>query len=265
VTAAFDYAFLHGGGQGGWVWQETISALHRQTDGKFGRAVALDIPGCGCKRNRETSDLSVDDVVAELITDIDAAGLRDVVLVGHSQAGSILPAIAERRPRTISRLIYVACSAPLPGQNALQMMGSSRHGTNDDEVGFPLDPKIHRRQEQYPLMFCNDMNAEQARSFLGKLGNDMWPMPVTLAVHWRYGHLASLPSSFVMCLQDGVLPVRWQETFAQRLQAERVVRLDAGHQPMITNPHSLAEILRHEAEAQSVRHADTRTLPALTA
>lgn len=43
--------------QGSWVWRETISALDRQADGKFGRALALDIPGCGEKRDRDTKDI----------------------------------------------------------------------------------------------------------------------------------------------------------------------------------------------------------------
>ena len=40
-----DFAFLHGGVQGGWVWTETLAALALQTGGAFGRALALDIPG----------------------------------------------------------------------------------------------------------------------------------------------------------------------------------------------------------------------------
>jgi pimeloyl-ACP methyl ester carboxylesterase len=247
VTTAIDYAFLHGGGQGSWVWHETIAALHRQTDGKFGRAIALDIPGCGAKRGRDTTNISTADVVAELIADLDGAGLRNVVLVGHSQAGTMLPCIAARRPELFSRLVYVSCSAPLPGQNILQMMGTSQHGSKDDEVGFPLDPKLHKHQEQYPLMFCNDMDGNETTSFLAKMGSDMWPMAVTLDSRWQYEHLRSIPSSYVVCLRDGILPVSWQEKFAQRLQVERLARIDAGHQAMVTRPHALAEILRLEA------------------
>src|SRR2546425_6562265 len=146
--APVDYAFLHGGGQGSWVWKETIAALHRQADGKFGRALALDIPGCAEKRGRDISDLSPDDVAAELLADLERANMKEVILVGHSNAGTMLPRLAEKRPALFRRLVYVSCCAPLPGQNVLQMMGSSQHGSKDDEVGFPLDPKVHSHQEQ---------------------------------------------------------------------------------------------------------------------
>ena len=39
MTTSADYVFLHGGGHGGWVWNETIAALELQGMGKFGRAV----------------------------------------------------------------------------------------------------------------------------------------------------------------------------------------------------------------------------------
>jgi pimeloyl-ACP methyl ester carboxylesterase len=98
MTRSVDYVFLHGGGQAGWVWHDTIAALHRQTGGEFGRAIALDAPGCGEKRGRNTAGLNVDDVVTDLLADISSSGLRDVVLVGHSQAGTILPRLVEKQP-----------------------------------------------------------------------------------------------------------------------------------------------------------------------
>jgi len=50
-----------------------------------------------------------------------------------------------------------------------------------------------------------------------------------------------------VCLADGILPVAWQQKFAERFHAKRLVRIDAGHQVMNTRPQALAEILRNEA------------------
>jgi pimeloyl-ACP methyl ester carboxylesterase len=247
MTRATDFAFLHGGGQGSWVWNAVIAALDRQSDGDYGRALALDIPGCGVKRGRDTAAIGPDEAADELIADITAAGLRDVVLVGHSQAGSMMPRLAQRAPDLFSRLIYITCSAPLPGQNPITLMGDSRHGEHPDQVGWPLDPRRHPHTEQYPLMFCNDMAADQGAAFLARLGPDMWPMAVTLATDWRYDGLDHVPATYIACLQDGILPLAWQERFAERFGAERIVRLDAGHQAMNTRPQGLAEILLVEA------------------
>jgi pimeloyl-ACP methyl ester carboxylesterase len=245
MTAA-DYVFLHGGGQGGWVWHETIAALHQQNDGKFGRAVALDAPGCGRKRGRNTASLGVDDVVTELISDIASSGLKNVILVGHSQAGTILPRLAEKRPDLFRRLVYVSCIAPSPGQTTVQLFGSGLHGSNKEEVGWPVDPRTVSTTERYSRMFCNDMSEVEAADFLAKLGQDAWPAQTMSASDWRYDHLNGLPSTYVVCLRDGILPISWQETFAARLKVQRKVCIDAGHQVMNTRPQALAESLRYE-------------------
>jgi pimeloyl-ACP methyl ester carboxylesterase len=209
--------------------------------------LALDVPGCGNKRSRDTTHLDSDAVAEELLSDLSQARMQDVVLVGHSNAGTMLPRMVERQPGLFCNLVYVSCCAPLPGQNVLQMMGSSKHGTRDDEVGFPLEPRSHSHQEQYPLMFCGDMNATDTSRFLGMLGHHTWPMATILASDYRYEHLAAIRSSYVVCLCDGILPVPWQEEFARRLKVERLIHIEAGHQVMITRPAELAAILQSEA------------------
>ena len=243
-----DFAFLHGGGQGGWVWDETIQALGQQTGGAC-RALTLDAPGCGKKRGREGEDLDNVAIAAELIGDIEAAGLKDVVLVGHSQAGMQLPFMVEQRPDLFRRVVYVTCSAPPVGRSTLSMMGEGLHGQNPDEVGWPVDPKTHSMAERFQLMFCNDMTPAESQAFLARLGKDMWPAPTYSYSSWRYDHLGAVPASYVICLQDLSLPPPWQEVFAERLKCGRRVRIDAGHQVMITRPHALAEALRFEAKA----------------
>jgi pimeloyl-ACP methyl ester carboxylesterase len=242
-----DYVFLHGGGQAGWVWQETIAALDQQSPGTIGRALALDAPGCGEKRGRDTEGLGVDEVVTDLLADISASGLRDIVLVGHSQAGTILPRLAEQRPDLFRRLVYVSCIAPMPGQSIVQQMGSGPHGSSEDQVGWPFDPQTIDPRKRFSLMFCNDMNDAETAAFLAKTGRDTWPSRTMTASDWRYDHLGRVPSTYVICLRDGILPLAWQETFATRLKTGRQVRIDAGHQVMNTRPQALAEALRYEA------------------
>lgn len=220
MSKPVDYAFLHGGGQGGWVWDHTIAALDRQTEGKFGRALALDVPGCGKKRGRQTDNLGLIDVARELLADLDDAGMRDVVLVGHSQAGNVLPALVETRPGLFRRLVYVSCSIPLPGQTVLELMGTGLHGSNENEVGWPSDPKVGDIRERYPSMFCNDMSPSETTAFMAKVGSDAWPMPIYSHTDWRFEKPAAALATYVVCLRDGILPVALAESFCDTLQRE---------------------------------------------
>jgi len=224
-----------------------IEALHQQTASAFGQGLALDVPGCGTKRSRDTNNLTLEAIASELVGDIVAAGMSDVVLVGHSQAGSIIPHMVAIRPELFRRVIYVTCSLPLPGQTVVAMIGSGVHGENPDEVGWPVDPRTHSMEERFSIMFCNDMEPAGRTEFMSKIGPDAWPLASYTHTEWRYDQVGTVPASYVICLRDMILPVSWQQKFVDRFDADRVIQIDAGHQAMITRPHALAEILRNEA------------------
>ncbi|MET0239038.1 MAG: alpha/beta hydrolase [Sphingobium sp.] len=234
-----NFAFLHGGGQGAWIWHETIAALKAQ-GGERVRAVAFDMPGCGAKRDADVSGLSVRDAAAVFIADLANSGLTDIILVGHSNAGTILPLVAAQRPDLIRRYVYLSCIAPPPGQSVLDVM---RQGRPDAQQSSISGGKLHD-------MFCNDMDPAYAEAFMGKLHSDHWPTPAVLPeTDWVYDHLADKATSYIVCMKDRALLPDWQEVFAARLHAQRRVYLDAGHQAMNTRPHGLAEILLVEAAA----------------
>ncbi len=239
-----DFVFLHGGGQGGWVWEDTIAAIEVQAGKGAHRMLALDGPGCGTKRGRDTSALNFDEITVELTDDILAAGLRDVVLVGHSQAGMHMPDMIAHRPELFQQAIFVTCTAPDDGLDTLQMTGERVH-----RGGHPFNDASLPVRERYRHMFCNDMKEQAAEAFLDKLGPDRWPASCYSHNSWRYDHLAALPVSFVLCLCDQILPLEWQEYYAKRVHARSTPRIDAGHQVMNTRPHALAEILLAEAAA----------------
>lgn len=242
MAGSMDFAFLHGGGQGGWVWDETIAAIEAQSGGAA-RCLALDAPGCGRKRDRDTSQIAFEQISRELIADIEAAGMNNVVLVGHSQAGMQMPQMAELAPGLFGKLVFLTCSMPLPGKSTLDQMGDSRHGEKADEVGWPVDPETSTMEQRFRAMFCNDMTDDAADRFLAKLGKDMWP-PVCYSYNdWKTDHLAAMPVTYILCDRDMALPPPWQETFAGRLHSDKVEHLDAGHQAMNTQPDALARLL----------------------
>lgn len=227
------FVFLHGGVQGGWVWSETLAALRQQDPSA--QALALDVPGCGAKRGRDTAAIAFDDIVNELVADIRAAGVEGAVLVGHSQAGTVLPRMVEQAPGLFRKLVYVACVAPKPGETVLVGTVGEAPPREPDEI-----EAVVRRQ------FCNDMTPAQADAFMAKLGRDGWPPIAYAETDWRYDHLAGHPSAYVFCLQDAAVSPERQTQAAERLKVERIVRIDCGHQAMVTRPQGLAEILRLE-------------------
>lgn len=243
MTQQSNYVFLHGGGQGSWIWGECIHALRQQSNKNIGVISALDVPGCGSKREHNTDGVTVNDIVQELTEEIESLGVGNIVLVGHSQAGTLLSSIVSKHPDIFERIVFVSCSAPESGQTVPEMMGSNLRGANENEVGWPLDPATATPTDQQAMMFCNDMDDVQRKGFLSKLGKDMWPQLSYTETFWNYGGLNKVNSTYVICERDESLPVAWQKTFARRLFAKKLIGINAGHQVMNTQPEALVKIL----------------------
>jgi pimeloyl-ACP methyl ester carboxylesterase len=235
VIVPYEFAFLHGGWQAGWVWDETIAALKTIAGDAPPHVSVYDLPGCGAKRDVDVSNFSVRDVAELFTAELSRTAQAEVILVGHSNAGTIMPIVAKLRPNLIRRFIYVSCAAPPPGVS----MGEHLEPLHGKSLGW-LDSAR--------LMFCNDMQEEMGNTFLSKLGKDRWPTIEALEEKERnYDHLQGIPGSYVVCLRDQAVPPDWQEQFAERLHADRRICIDAGHQAMNTRPFALAEILLQEA------------------
>ncbi|MNF11871.1 hypothetical protein D3C80_2131970 [compost metagenome] len=54
-------------------------------------------------------------------------------------------------------------------------------------------------------------------------------------------------ASYVLTLRDDILPPLWQRRFAERLGCEEVVEIDTPHEPFVSHPELLAEVLRRFA------------------
>jgi pimeloyl-ACP methyl ester carboxylesterase len=88
------------------------------------------------------------------------------------------------------------------------------------------------------------MDAAAAAGFLSRLGHDSWPTHSMTATDWRYDHLAALPATYIVCQQDAILTPSWQQRFADRLQVQRLLNIDGGHQVMNSRPQALADLLQ---------------------
>jgi len=245
-----DFVFLHGGGQGGWIWDETITAIALQSRGAA-RCLALDVPGCGTKRGRDTAHLAFGDIVGELAADIAAAGLDRPLIVGHSQAGQVLPRLELAMPGAFARHVYVSCIAQSNGNTIGDMMAMQIAQDPEGPLARVFNDPDCPPRERFRVMFVNDMVREEQDVFLDKLEKDAWPPVAYSHAEWSYDHLASVPCTYVLCLKDQVLTPHWQQIFAERFRCDEIVHIDAAHQVQNTRPHALAEVLLALAGGES--------------
>ena len=236
-----DLVFLHGGKHGSWCWKPLEDVLrHRGYEGKI---LSLDVPGCGVKRARDTTGLGIDEVSDELNADVAAASLRSPVLVGHSQAGILLPRMVVCAPNLYSEAVFLATCAPAEGQSVTGLMGLALHGEDPEHVGWPIDPRTATPDELAAALFGADLTPDAFSWLLSEYRHDNWPELTGIGPVSRAGFPGNTPVSYIATLRDQILPPVWQGRFAERVHAKRLFLLDTPHEPFVSHPNELADIL----------------------
>jgi pimeloyl-ACP methyl ester carboxylesterase len=228
-----DFLLIHGGAHGSWCWERVIPHLQasHHTRRVFANDLAADAQAAVDKPKAEITN---SDYVEGVIRKIRELGLNDIILVGHSMAGITIPEVCHRLPDRIKRVVYITTSNPLVGQSIVDLMA------------HPLSPKS--RNVGFDEMFCNDLDEESARWLKSHLQDDP-PLPVRDRVN--YCALPDgIPSTYIVCLKDGALPVEYQREQAANAGADEVVELDAGHSAFLSQPVALAELLLHCAQRE---------------
>jgi pimeloyl-ACP methyl ester carboxylesterase len=124
------FVLVHGGGNGPWKWE----LLEPELVARGHTTLTVDMPV-------DRNDVGMDGYI-DAVCDQMAAGLeddRDIVLVGHSLAGHVIPYVANRHP--VQALVFL-CAA-LPGdydQTDSPADGQPPPGLRaDDAYRFTLD------------------------------------------------------------------------------------------------------------------------------
>jgi pimeloyl-ACP methyl ester carboxylesterase len=106
------YVLVHGAYHGGWCWKPVAARLRAMGHEVY----APTLTGLGERSHlmaiRPTLETFIEDV-AQVIRYED---LSDVILVGHSFAGSVVSALADRMPDKLSHLVYLDAQVLLSGQ-----------------------------------------------------------------------------------------------------------------------------------------------------
>lgn len=242
-AAALPVVLVHGAWMGASSWDRVAADLRAR-----GLSVkAVELPGHGADPtppDRLTLAGYVDAVLAALPADGRA------VLVGHSMAGMVISAAAERAPERIARLVYVAAYLPQNGQSLYQLSA----GDADSQVGkywTQADPKTYSpatiRADGIAEVFCADCSAADQRALVATHRAEAVP-PLGTPVALSAGRFGSVPRVYVHTLKDRAVSYGLQQRMlAAAGGAARVVTLDSGHLPMLTQPRAVADAIADAA------------------
>ena len=100
-----NFVLVHGAWHGGWIWKEVADLLIYQ-----GFNVTCPTQtGLGERKHLMSPEITLDTHIDDIINHILLEDLENIVLVGHSFAGSIISGVADRLNDNIILLIINMC------------------------------------------------------------------------------------------------------------------------------------------------------------
>ncbi|HEY2743945.1 MAG TPA: alpha/beta hydrolase [Polyangia bacterium] len=112
------FVLLHGSGTGGWVWRRVRSPLRRAGHEVF----TPTLTGVGERAHLARRDVGLGTHIDDVVGVLECEELIDVVLVGFGYTGMVIPAVADRLPGRVRRLVYLDAVVTGDGNAMLDVM-----------------------------------------------------------------------------------------------------------------------------------------------
>jgi pimeloyl-ACP methyl ester carboxylesterase len=238
-----DFVLVHGAWHGGWCWRDVIPQLARGGH----RVHAVTLTGLGERAHLMTPAITLETHITDVIAAIEAEEMRQMVLVVHSYAGMLGTAVADRLPGRLRHLVYIDAVLPEPGES-----WSSTHTSATREARLAAAQASPDFSFPPPDAAIFGLAGEQydwvARRQTPHPGHT-YQSPLDFDAR----RVASVPRTFVDCVKprlgtiDSIRPrVRdanfWDGAWTGG-GGVRVVEMQTGHDPMVSAPRELADLL----------------------
>jgi pimeloyl-ACP methyl ester carboxylesterase len=224
---------LHGGWQGGWCWKKLTPLLLAEGHSVY----TPTLTGMGDRTHLANLEINLDTHIQDVLAFLEMEDLNDVVLVGHSYAGFIISAVAERAGDRLHSLVYLDAFVPengkrmtdyiLPKELREAFIKSGR------ESGFlePIPLEALGVSDSSDLAWATPRVVKQPFATFDQ------PIRLTLPA------ASNLPHTYIACTNS---PSSTVGQFAEVVRDDpswNFYELSTGHQAMMSAPLELSQIL----------------------
>jgi pimeloyl-ACP methyl ester carboxylesterase len=226
------FVLLHGAWHGGWCWSRVASVLREEGHTVF----SPTFTGVSDRAHVLSRGVGLKTHISDVTSLIDAEGLDDVVLVGHSYAGMVIAGVAEARPDALRVRVHLDAFVPVDGEAAIDLLpaivAQHYHGAvAGPGFGWLIPPR------------SLGVLGVSEQADLDWLTPRLTPQPwATYADRIALTDAeASVPGAFIEC-------VDWMRVFQSQGERARsrgwqVDEISTGHEAMVTAPTQLAALL----------------------
>jgi pimeloyl-ACP methyl ester carboxylesterase len=217
------FGLVHGGGFGAWCWERLIPELEARDH----RAATIDLT----TEDQEAGAAHCSAMVTDAFGAID-----DLVLVGHSLAGLIIPLVATERP--VRNLVFLHALIPLPGRSVVDQLRAEPDMFNPEM--FAVQRPFWEDFEVANRFLFHDCAPEvaqdafrQLRPETGMLGREVTPLQTWPKVSCAY----------IVCTEDRTATPGWARRAARERLGVEPMEISSGHCPFLSRPRQLVDVL----------------------
>ena len=228
------FLLIHGAWHGGWVWNEISEILRYQ---RYSVSTPT-LKGLGEKKHLLSSKITIETFIEDVVNHIIFENLNNIILVGHSFAGSVISGVADRLKDRIQKLIYFDAMILIDGQKP-----------------FDITPKETVEQRiELAKKFGNNISipAPRADAFgvfdIKKsllLEEKLTPHPLSafqskLILKNEVGN--GIPLSYIFCTKPVYKSLESSREVVRKMKWP-IFELNAGHDAMLTHPKETLNLL----------------------
>lgn len=225
------FVLVHGAWHGGWCWGRVAPQLRSAGHTVF----TPSLTGLSDRAHLLSPAVDLSTHIEDVVKMVDAEGITDAVLIGHSYAGMVISGVAEQRPDAFRLRVHLDGFLPENGESAINLLppvpaDHYREAVKGPGFGWLIPPRS--------LTVLGVTEEADLNWLTPRLTPQPW---ATYAEEIRLTDAVErVPGVYVEC-------VDWQRVFqkhADRARAKgwQVYDFPTGHEAMVTKPDELAAL-----------------------
>jgi pimeloyl-ACP methyl ester carboxylesterase len=238
AAAGRTFVLVHGAWHGGWCWSRVAQILR----GRGHRVFTPTMTGLGERSHLISRSIDLELGVTDVANVLKFEDLKDVVLVGHSFAGSAISGVADRMPERLRQLVYLDAIMLEDGESPFSrlpedVVAARAKQAQESSAGLSVPAP-----SASAFGVSNPEQAAWVEAHLTPHPFSTFNAPMKLAHKIGNG----VPASYIVCVDPIYKALESSRDWVKR-HGWKMTEIASGHDAMVIAPDHLAEMLDAES------------------